>query len=110
MQERFIVEMRQKDTLKSPQTQGHEWTFLCNHSHVLLCLYRDPDMRLRDVAQLVNITERAVQGIVLDLEEAGVLRRIKQGRRNRYEIYLDRSLRHPLEEHIPVGKLLDLLK
>lgn len=108
--ESIIMEMRQKNTLKSPQTQSHEWTFLSNHLHVLLCLYRDPDMRLRDVAQRVNITERAVQGIVLDLEEAGVLRRIKQGRRNRYEIYLDRKLRHSLEEHVAVGKLLELLK
>ncbi|MCB1166198.1 MAG: ArsR family transcriptional regulator [Leptospiraceae bacterium] len=102
--------MRQKGTLKSSQIQGHEWTFLSNHLHVLLCLFRDPEMRLRDVAQLVKITERAVQGIVLDLEEAGVLRRIKQGRRNRYEIHVDRMLRHPLEEHVPIGKLLELLR
>ena len=104
------MEMKQKITLKSPQTTGHEWTFLSNHLHVLLCLFRDPEMRLRDVAQLVKITERAVQGIVLDLEEAGVLRRIKQGRRNRYEIHVDRMLRHPLEEHVPIGKLLELLR
>ena len=104
------MEMKQKITLKSPQTTGHEWTFLSNHSHVLLCLYRDPEIRLRDVAQMVNITERAVQGIVLDLEEAGILRRIKQGRRNRYEIYEDRLLRHPLEQHINIGKLLELLR
>ena len=38
-----------------------EWTFLTNHAHVLFCLVQDPEIRLRDVAELVGITERAVQ-------------------------------------------------
>lgn len=82
------------------------WTFLTNHAHVLVCLSRDPESRLRDIALLVGITERAVQGIVADLEEAGVLRRERNGRRNVYELNLDRPLRHPLEQHHTIAQLV----
>ncbi len=61
-----------------------QWTFLSNHGHVLVCLARDPDSRLRDVASRVGITERAVQKILGDLEAAGIVRRERHGRRNRY--------------------------
>ncbi len=86
----------------------HRWTFLTNHSHVLICLARDPNERLRDVAEEVGITERAVQGIVSDLVEAGVLKRIRVGRRNRYEIANSAHLRHPIEGHRTVKDLLKL--
>ena len=85
---------------------GHQWTFLTNHSHVLVCLWRDPEARLRDVAALVGITERAVQAIVADLEAAGVLTRIRAGRRNHYEIHPDVPLRHPVESGRTVRALL----
>lgn len=86
------------------------WTFLTNHSHVLICLAEDPEMRLRDVAERVGITERAVFRIVADLEEAGVLTRHREGRRNQYEIHGNRPLRHPVEMHRTVGDLLGLLQ
>ncbi len=86
------------------------WTFLTNHSHVLICLADEPTMRLRDVAGLVGITERAVQRIVTELEEAGVVTRIKDGRRNCYEIHPDHALRHPIESHRTVRDLLGLLE
>ena len=82
------------------------WTFLTNHTHVLVCLARDPQARLRDVAQAVGITERAVQKIVAELEEGGVLTRERDGRRNSYEIHRSGRLRHPLEAHRTVGDLL----
>jgi DNA-binding IclR family transcriptional regulator len=82
------------------------WTFLTNHSHVLICLASDPFMRLRDVAVLVGITERAVQRIVGDLEKAKVLSREKDGRRNRYAIDLSHPLRHAVERHRTVGDIL----
>lgn len=85
------------------------WTFLTNHSHVLICLARDPGLRLRDLADEVGITERAVQGIVKDLEVAGCLTRHREGRRNRYVIALDRPMRHPVEQHHVVGDLLDAM-
>ena len=59
---------------------GPDWTFLSNHGHVLLCIAQEPEIRLRDVAERVGITERAVQRIVADLEEAGYLSRAREGR------------------------------
>ncbi len=82
------------------------WTFLTNHTHVLICLHRDPTIRLRDVAQAVGITERAVQRIVQELEEAGVITRERDGRRNTYQVDAQSLLRHPLEGHCSVGDLL----
>jgi len=73
------------------------WTFLANHSHVLLCIAKQPDIRLSEVADLVGIGERSVHRIVHDLESAGYLQVMKEGRRNVYRIDLDQPLRHPLE-------------
>lgn len=86
------------------------WTFLSNHAHVLLCIARNADARLRDIAVDVGITERGVQRIVTELEEAGVLERERRGRRNHYIIHGDSPLRHPLEDHRSVGDLLRILK
>ena len=85
------------------------WTFLTNHAHVLLCIAREPEMRMRDVAHLVGITERAVQRIVAQLEEAGYLERIRHGRRNRYEVRTNLPLRHPIERHQRVSSLIELV-
>lgn len=86
-----------------------EWTFFSNHGHVLFCLARDHDVRLREVAAEVGITERAVQKIVRDLQDAGFLTVSKQGRCNRYRINKRRALRHSIESHCTVGKLLALI-
>ncbi len=86
-----------------------DWTFLTNHAHVLLCVARDPGARLRDVAEVVGITERAAQRIVAELEEAGYLTRTRDGRRNRYEVHPSLPLRHPLERDHMVGEILDVL-
>jgi DNA-binding transcriptional ArsR family regulator len=99
-------------TVQDPPTAAEparHWTFLSNHGHVLVCLARDPEARLRDVAVAVGITERAVQKIVSDLEEAGVVERLRDGRRNRYRLFLDRPLRHPIEAHRTIGALLGML-
>ena len=85
------------------------WTFLTNHAHVLICLARDPQMRLRDVAANVGITERAVQSIIADLESAGYLKRQRVGRRNRYELHPDLPMRHPVEQMHSVAELLEVL-
>jgi len=86
---------------------GVTWTFLTNHSHVLVCLARNPDMRLREVAELVGVTERAVQRITADLEAGGVINRRREGRRNTYELHVDQPLRHALESHRTVRDLLE---
>ncbi|MDH5671557.1 MAG: winged helix-turn-helix domain-containing protein [Myxococcales bacterium] len=85
------------------------WTFLSNHAHVLICLAQNRDARLRDVAERVGITERAVQRIVGELEQAGVLQRERLGRRNHYEINPNVRLRHALEAHCTIGTLLELV-
>ena len=84
------------------------WTFLTNHSHVLICLDLLPDATLREVAISVGITERAVQRIVADLEAEKILVRDKFGRKNRYSINKDLPLRHPIEGHRTVGELVAL--
>lgn len=84
------------------------WTFLTNHAHVLICLALDPEARMRDVAARVGITERAVQRIVADLDEAGYLAREREGRRNTYRVRPDLPLRHPIEAHRTVAALIRL--
>ncbi len=85
------------------------WTFLANHTHVLVCIDRDPMMTMRAIAEQVGITERAVQRIVSELVEGGYLQRRRQGRRNVYAIVRDRPLRHPLEQSTSVDALLHLV-
>lgn len=82
------------------------WTFFTNHAHVLIAISRDPELRQRDIAHLVGITEGAVQRILHDLEDAGYLRRERVGRRNRYHVDPARPLRHPLENDRMVDDIL----
>ena len=89
------------------ETRG--WTFLTNHAHVLVCIAEDPDVLLREVARRVDITERATQRIVSELEAAGYLSHERVGRRNRYQVNPALPLRHPLEEHLEIGTLLNVL-
>ena len=85
------------------------WTFLTNHAHVLVCLADDPTIRLREVAQKVGITERAVQRIVAELRDDGYISVEKSGRRNQYVIHDDKPLRHSIESHCEISGLLDLI-
>ena len=98
---------RSEATLRPSTASG--WTFLTNHAHVLFCIVQDPEVRLRDVAARVGITERAVQRIVTDLENEGYLKVTKEGRRNRYQVNFERPLRHPIERHRSVQALIGLV-
>jgi DNA-binding MarR family transcriptional regulator len=98
------VEAKLKSADAEPQ-----WTFLSNHTHVLVCLAADAEQTLRDVASKVGITERAVQRIVSELEAAGALTRERDGRRNRYRLDTTLPLRHPLEKHRSIGDVLALV-
>lgn len=84
------------------------WTFLTNHARILILIAENPGTRLRDVADMVRITERAAQRIVAELESAGYLTHEKVGRRNHYHLRPDAYLRHPLEDDVEIGKLLEL--
>ena len=82
------------------------WTFLSNHGHVLVCIVRDPNVRVREIAQAVGITERAVQRILSELEEARVIVRTRLGRRTHYEVNERLPFRHPIEAQHSVGELI----
>jgi len=92
-----------------PPEQGPRWTFLTNHSHVLILLTQDPSLVLRTVATRIGITERAVQRIIADLEEGGFIEREKVGRQNHYRILPNKPLRHSIEKHRTIGDLLSLI-
>jgi predicted transcriptional regulator len=86
------------------------WTFLTNHTQVLLCLARNPEVRLRDVAETVGITERAAQRILADLVDSGHVQRSRIGRRNHYEVNREQAMRHAAQAGQEIGGLLDLLE
>jgi DNA-binding transcriptional ArsR family regulator len=86
-----------------------EWSFLTNHARVLVCIAHDEGLRLRDIAEVLGVTERRVFGIVTDLTEAGYIVKEKDGRRNRYRIQHDLPLRQPVGREPTIGELLRLL-
>jgi hypothetical protein len=86
-----------------------DWVFFTNQGLALLQLARRPDSRIRDVAAALGITERAAQSIIGDLVEAGYVRRVREGRRNRYVVRTQRRLRHPTTRGHVVGELLEVL-
>jgi DNA-binding MarR family transcriptional regulator len=94
--------------MSSPESKS--WHFVTSHTQVLLCLQRNPDVRLRDVAHTVGITERATQRIVTDLVEAGYVTRQRIGRRNHYTVDRTARMRHPSQFAHEIGELLDLLR
>ena len=85
------------------------WSFLTNHAQVLLCIAHDPEIRLRDIAARLSITERSAYGIVTDLTEAGYIVKHKDGRRNRYQIQAHLPLPDPAGRQRTVGEILALL-
>lgn len=86
-----------------------DWTFLSNYGHVLVALAQDPEARIRDVAERVGITERAVQQIVGELVEQGYVEKVKVGRRNQYRIAPDTHLRHELESGVRISDFVALV-
>jgi DNA-binding MarR family transcriptional regulator len=82
-----------------------EWKFLTNHAHVLLCVAHEPQIRLREIAEAVGITERAAHRIIAELEEGGYISRERHGRRNFYSFHPDAVMRHPNLQHSMLGEL-----
>jgi DNA-binding MarR family transcriptional regulator len=93
----------------SDNTVAPRWNLLSNHALVLVCLARDPDLRLRDIADLVSVTERTAFAIVHDLCDAGILERTKVGRRNRYVVIDDSFARVGANHEMPVAPLLGVM-
>lgn len=96
-------------SIAKSSTNLGEWTFMTNHTHVVVCLAKQPDLRVREIARQVGITERGVLKILAELEAAGVVARFREGRSNRYTVNRDQHLRHPIEQHRRVGDLLDMV-
>jgi DNA-binding IclR family transcriptional regulator len=94
--------------MSSPD-QEKTWTFLTNHAQVLLCLAATPDIRLRDVAERVGITERATQRILAELVEAGYVKATRIGRRNTYTVDRQHAMRHSAQLGHEIGALLQAL-
>ena len=92
-----------------PAAPEPSWTFLTNHAHVLLAISAESQIRIRDIAAQVGITERAAHRIVSDLEVAGYRTVSKIGRRNEYSVVRNLPLRHPAERHHRIGELLKVL-
>ena len=95
-----------------------QWGFLTNHARALVCIAHDPDLRLRDIAVALGVTERSAYAIVNDLAEDGYIVKEKEGRRNRYHIQGDLPLPEsaeqapsglPVAQERTVGEVLDLL-
>jgi hypothetical protein len=95
--------------MSDPTEAGGSWTLLTGHGHVLVEITRNPDARIRDIAAVAGLTERAVQAIVADLEAAGYLTRTRTGRRTTYKVDPDKLFRHSAQEGHRVGPFLDLL-
>lgn len=92
------------------QREGQGWTLLTSHGRVLLLIARDPDLRLRDIAEQARITERSAASIVRDLEEAGYLTKVRDGRRNRYVVHDELAFRHPAEAEHQVRELIEIFR
>jgi len=92
---------------RNVEYEARSWTFLTNHAHVLIAISRNPELRQRDISELVGITEGAVQRILHELESDGYIARERVGRRNRYAVLGDRPLRHPLEAGHTIEEIID---
>jgi hypothetical protein len=86
-----------------------EWSFLTNHARALVCIARDPGVRLREIADVLGVTERRAFGIVSDLTKAGYIVKDKDGRRNRYHIQSHLPLRVRVGGEPTIGEVLGVL-
>ena len=85
------------------------WFFLSTHGMVLLAVLREPDLRIRDIAAAVGVTERTAQQIVGDLVEAGYMELERVGRRNHYRVIERKPMRHALTRDHAVGELFQVV-
>jgi predicted transcriptional regulator len=71
-----------------------------------MLIAQNPGMRIRDLADIADITERSAHAIVRDLEQEGYLSKTKVGRRNEYSVNQHQPFRHPAEAGHEVGELM----
>ncbi len=82
------------------------WTFLSNHGHILVHINRNPDSKVKEIAEAVGITERSALSILSDLESSGYITIERIGRRNSYRVNSNKNFRHPMEAQQPISALL----
>ena len=97
------------DDRDTPEKSPREFTLFTTHGLALLAIGRNPSIRVREIANEIGITQRAVQRILDDLCTIGYLAVTREGRRNSYRIQPDRRLHHPLLRHLSIGSLLDMM-
>ncbi len=90
--------------------ESKPWTFLSNHGHVLVQLSRNPELKVKEIAEIVGITERSAQSILADLESEGYITITRSGRRNTYKVNQNQKFRHPSEANKTIGMLLKIFK
>ncbi len=83
---------------------------LTNHALVLAVIAEEPGVRIREIAERVEITERAVESLLTDLISVGFLSRKRVGRRNAYQVHGENRLRHPLVGERTVSNLLSAIR
>jgi MarR family len=101
--------VRESGNASTARDAAARWTFVTNHFLVLASIARDPDLRVRDIAARVGITERATQAILGDLASEGYVDRIRIGRRNRYKVRRGAGFRDPITSGTTVGEVLDVV-
>ncbi len=85
------------------------WSFLTTHGRALLCIAHDPEIRLREIAAELDITERHAYAVVTDLTEAGYIVKTREGRRNRYQVQKHLTLPDLRDREQAIGDVLDVL-
>lgn len=95
---------------RTPKSEiARQWSLLTPHAHVLLCIARDPDSRVWEIAESVGISERGAHQIVADLVTAGYVKRARIGRRNRYAIEEKTPLETGPVHHRKIASIVALL-
>jgi predicted transcriptional regulator of viral defense system len=84
------------------------WGFLTNHALALILIHQNTRITTREIADTLDITERTVHRIISDLDEGGYIHRQKEGRRNRYEVRINRPIQHPALTVVPASELLQI--
>lgn len=100
------MEVRKPGRLEQFPPRG--WTFITPHAQVLLAVAADPDLRVKEIAEAADITERYAYRLLSDLQEAGYVRRLRRGRCNRYRVNPDLALGDPVVEEQSIRELLRL--
>jgi DNA-binding transcriptional ArsR family regulator len=86
-----------------------DWSLLTNHGRLLLTIENEPGLRVRDMAERLQLSERGVALILRDLREAAYVTSRREGRRVFYSVVPTKPLRSDLLRHQTVGQLLQLL-